>query len=102
MVEELNIHGICSTCNNRPECRLFQNSMQINRPVVYCEGLDNFGTGLEIDADEKGTEGSSKPPDHIDEMIPGRTMGLCINCEDRKRCMLPSPAGGILHCEEYI
>ncbi len=89
MVDELNIYGICSTCNNRPECLSFQKSMQINKPVMYCEEFDNFVAGMEIDAGEN-------------EMIPGRSTGLCINCEVRKTCMLPSPEGGVLHCEEYV
>ncbi len=101
MVDELNIYGICSTCNNRPECLSFQNSMQINKPVMYCEEFDNFVPGMEVDANENGEKISPKPPDHIDEMILGRSMGLCINCEVRKTCMLPSPEGGALHCEEY-
>lgn len=102
MVEEPNIHGICSTCNYRPECRSFQNSLQINSPVWHCEEFDNFVPGMEIDADENGKKDSYKPPEDINEMIPGRSRGLCINCGSRKSCMLPSPEGGVLHCEEYI
>ena len=44
MVEGLNIYGICSTCDNRPECRSFKNGFQINSPVWndarICERLD--------------------------------------------------------------
>lgn len=102
MVEELNIYGICTTCNNRSVCRSFQNSLQVDRPVLHCEEFDNFVPGMEIDDDENVKNDSYKPQVHIDELIPGRSLGLCINCENRKSCMLPSPAGGILHCEEYI
>ncbi len=101
MATELNIYGLCSTCNNRPECLSFQNSMQINRPVLYCEEFDNFVPGMDIDADENEKNDSYRPSDHLNEIIPGRTMGLCINCEDRKTCMLPSPTGGVLYCEEH-
>ena len=102
MVEELNIYGICSTCNHRPECLSFQKSMQKNSPVLNCEEFDSFVSGIEIDADENREKKSYKPPDHIGEMIPKRSIGLCVNCEDRKTCNLPFPAGGVLHCEEYI
>jgi len=98
----LNIHGICSTCNSHPGCLSFQNSMQINSPVLHCEEFDNFVPAMEIDADENGKKDFYKSPDHLYEMIPGRSTGLCMNCENRKTCMLPSPEGGVLYCEEYI
>jgi len=31
----------------------------------------------------------------------GELKGLCINCENRFTCILPKPAGGVWHCEEY-
>jgi len=102
MVEELTSYGICSTCNNRPECRSFQNSIQKNSPVLNCEEFDSFVPGIEIDADENGKKGSYKSLDPIGKMVPKRSIGLCVNCEARKTCMLPFPAGGVLHCEEYI
>lgn len=102
MVDGLNISGICSTCNNRPECRTLRNSMRINSPVLHCEEFDNFSPGMEIDTDVNTNRNSYEPPDPLNEMIPGRSMGLCLNCENRKACMLPCPEGGVLHCEEYM
>ena len=27
--------------------------------------------------------------------------GLCVNCENRRTCAHPKPAGGVWHCEDY-
>jgi hypothetical protein len=27
--------------------------------------------------------------------------GLCMNCDHRKTCRHPKPAGGVWHCEDY-
>ena len=94
--------GICVTCNNRPECLSFQNSLRAGRPIWYCEEFDDFVPGMKSDSVNIKKKNSFKKPDYNKDIIPGRTMGLCINCENRKTCMLPSPAGGIWHCEEYI
>ena len=94
--------GICVTCNNRPECLSFQNSLRADRPIWHCEEFDDFVPGMKSDSVNAKKKKSFKKPDYNNDIIPGRTMGLCINCENRKTCMLPSPAGGIWHCEEYI
>ncbi|RJO63479.1 MAG: hypothetical protein C4523_20240 [Myxococcales bacterium] len=28
-------------------------------------------------------------------------LGLCANCDSRRRCKLPKPPSGVWHCEEY-
>ncbi|MBW2589320.1 MAG: hypothetical protein JRD71_01135 [Deltaproteobacteria bacterium] len=94
--------GICVTCNNRPVCLSFQNSLRANRPIWNCEEFDDFVPGMESDFANIKKKSFFKKPNYNDDIIPGRTMGLCINCGNRKTCMLPSPAGGIWHCEEYI
>jgi hypothetical protein len=98
--------GICVTCNNRPECLSYQNSLRADRPIWNCEEFDDFVPGMKSDSVNKKKKNSfnkpDKNPDYKNDIIPGRTMGLCMNCGNRKTCMLPSPAGGIWHCEEYI
>lgn len=94
--------GICVTCNNRTECLSLQNSLRTDRPIWHCEEFDDFVPGMKSDSANIKEKNSFKKPDYNDDIIPGRTMGLCINCDNRKTCMLPSPTGGIWHCEEYI
>ena len=94
--------GICVTCNNRTECLSLQNSLRADRPIWHCEEFDDFVPGMKSDSANIRKKNSFNKPDYNDDIIPGRTMGLCINCENRKTCMLPSPTGGIWHCEEYI
>jgi len=94
--------GICVTCNNRPECLSFQNSLRADRVIWNCEEFDDFVPGMKSDSVNIKIKNSFKKPVYNDDIIPGRTMGLCINCDNRKTCMLPSPVGGIWHCEEYI
>ena len=94
--------GICVTCNNRTECLSLQNSLRADRTIWNCEEFDDFVPGMKSDSANIKKKTSFNKPDYNDDIIPGRTMGLCINCDNRKTCMLPSPAGGIWHCEEYI
>ena len=94
--------GICVTCNNRTECLSLQNSLRADRPIWHCEEFDDFVPGMKSDSANAKKKNSFNKPDYNDDIIPGRTMGLCINCDNRKTCMLPSPTGGIWHCEEYI
>ena len=94
--------GICVTCNNRTECLSLQNSLRADRTIWNCEEFDDFVPGMKSDFSNIKKKNSFNKPDYNDDIIPGRTMGLCINCDNRKTCMLPSPAGGIWHCEEYV
>ena len=94
--------GICITCNNRTECLSLQNSLRADRPIWNCEEFDDIVSGMKSDSVNIKKKSSFKKRDYNNDIIPGRTMGLCINCENRKTCMLPSPTGGIWHCEEYV
>ncbi len=94
--------GICVTCNNRTECLSLQNSLRADRPIWHCEEFDDFVSGMKSDSANIKKKTSFNKPNNNNDIIPGRTMGLCINCENRKTCMLPSPTGGIWHCEEYV
>ena len=94
--------GICVTCNNRSECLSYLNSLRADRPIWNCEEFDDSVPGMENDSVNIKKKKSMNKPDDNNDLIPGRTMGLCMNCGNRKTCMLPSPTGGIWHCEEYI
>ena len=103
--------GICITCNHRPICLSFQNSLRIQTPVLQCEEFEDYPPSKE----EFDVDPPSKNEDFLrntseaycvnggcnDEKIPESSMGLCINCENRKPCGFPVPAGGVWHCEEY-
>jgi len=52
---------------------------------------------------------NTKVDPEVDENVPEKESaethsfkGLCINCENRFTCILPKPAGGVWHCEEYL
>ena len=103
--------GICITCNHRPSCLSFQNSLRIQSPVLQCEEFEDYPPSEEafdVDPPSKNenvlrtASGASSVNDgDNDEKIKERSMGLCINCESRESCMFPVPAGGVWHCEEY-
>jgi len=103
--------GICITCNHRPICLSFQNSLRIQIPVLHCEEFEDYPPSKEeFDVDPpsinedilRNASGASSVNDgDNDEKITEKSIGLCINCENRKPCMFPAPAGGVWHCEEY-
>jgi len=41
MVKELDVPGICCTCNSRWACLSLNNSLKIGEPILYCEEFDN-------------------------------------------------------------
>jgi len=94
--------GICVNCNNRSECLSYQNSLRSGRPIWNCEEFDDSVPAMKSDSVNRKKKNVLNEPDDCNDKIPGRTMGLCTNCGNRKTCMLPSPTGGIWHCEEYI
>lgn len=101
MTKNIELYGICSTCNNQSSCLSFQKSVRLNKPVWYCEEFANFTPGMKLDVDNNAEKVSYKPQVNTKEVIPDRSIGLCMNCENRESCMLPFPAGGVVYCEEY-
>jgi len=62
-----------------------------------------------MDEQEKARESEEAGKSQGDEIKVGNDCGpesspfkgLCINCDNRFTCVLPRPAGGVWHCEEY-
>lgn len=82
--------GLCSTCNNVPEC--FHHARR--GPALFCEMFDNFVS--------PGTMVASPPASLRTAALPTwAEAGLCMNCEHQQRCGHPRPEGGIWHCEDY-
>ena len=98
MPESAQAMGLCFTCNNGPTC--FHRARR--GPALFCEMFDDFvvpGLG-------RNGGGASHAP-HSSRAIgagadDGATYtGLCMNCEHRRACAHPKPAGGVWHCEDY-
>ena len=90
--------GLCMTCNNSPTC--FHRARR--GPALYCEMFDDCVAPL------PGTDVStvSRPTNpSIATLTAGEDVskyaGLCMNCEHRRTCAHPKPAGGVWHCEDY-
>ena len=90
--------GLCSTCINNPTCFYLAH----RGPTQLCELFDNGVVPL---VDRRGiwTRREMSPPPVVNHSDEGVTKhdGLCINCEHRRACSHPRPAGGVWHCEDY-
>jgi hypothetical protein len=83
--------GLCSTCNNNPDC--FHRARR--GPALFCEMFDDYVPSLAGDTVMRPGHGSGM----VEDTASGA--GLCVNCENRSICNLPKPAGGVWHCENY-
>ena len=94
--------SICQTCIYESECVHYENCKSMSKPIWFCENFDNRTSlqGVEnaVIYSEEPSFQSSNPGLGA---TPGRMKGLCINCDNRASCMLPTPDGGVWHCEEY-
>jgi hypothetical protein len=96
MAEIRETEGLCSTCNNAPSC--FYRASR--GPALFCELFDNYVPPVLRTRDDSVVP----PADYsvaVQEQESAEYAGLCMNCENRRACALPKPAGGIWHCEEY-
>lgn len=92
ILENKQYAGLCSTCNNSPTC--FHRARR--GPAIFCE-MFNDHVESRLDSDDMD---ESMSPSYAAEDV-SQYAGLCVNCEHRKTCSLPKPAGGIWHCENY-
>ncbi len=94
--------SICQTCIYESECVHYQNCQMMGKPIWFCENFDNR-TSLQV-TEKEGIYPEERPFQSSNPgigAIPGRMKGLCINCDNRDSCMLPTRDGGVWHCEEY-
>ena len=90
--------GLCSTCNNAPTCYY----RAARGPALFCEMFDDYAPPLERMSDQ-GASPSANPSMALRAADEGASeySGLCVNCEHRRTCTHPKPAGGVWHCEHY-
>lgn len=91
--------GICSTCNWAPDC-----VHRLKNPTLAIWQCDNHDDHIPVNRGPISASNlaatSATSPGHAlrdENALPG----LCGNCEKRASCLLPRPAGGLWHCEEY-
>lgn len=91
--------GLCSTCDNLALCG---HRARRRFDAQQCELFDSSG-GPGMLVTETGTARMTSVnydgARMSDENAAPR--GLCLNCEICDTCMLPRPAEGVWHCEEY-
>lgn len=97
MVTIKNSQGLCMTCNNARSCFYLAS----RGPVLFCELFDDY-----MPPDLRTTKRMSPVPERLValEVTDANTVkydGLCVNCENRRTCAHPKPAGGVWHCEDY-
>jgi len=81
---------LCSTCSHAETCG---NRSTPDRPILFCEMVEVLAPPLAV------TPAAARQP--TDRQNEGDYKGLCMNCENRRTCMLRKPEGGVWHCEEY-
>jgi hypothetical protein len=86
--------GLCSTCNNNPDC--FHRARR--GPALFCEMYDDY-MGLPVVGNPERATRLGRGAAGAEDAASGA--GLCVNCENRNICNLPKPAGGVWHCENY-
>ena len=90
--------GLCLTCNNAPSC--FHRARR--GPALCCELFDDYvPAGLRARDDRLASSADSSITSTAQVQEEAEYAGLCTNCENRRTCALPKPAGGVWHCEEY-
>jgi len=98
MPESAQALGLCSTCNNSPTC--FYRARR--GPALFCEMFDDYvapppgGNGGRV-AQAANPSTALRAADEDSS----KYAGLCMNCEHRRSCAHPKPAGGVWHCEDY-
>jgi len=89
--------GLCSGCQNAPECTF---PREPGRPVWQCEEFTDGEPHLERSSCEGTAPGRTGLI--VEERDGGNWAGLCRNCDNRKSCNFPKPDCGVWHCDEYI
>ena len=83
---------LCSNCDHGDEC---VDGTRPRRPIFFCEHFEVFGAAPTLEPARAARVQASVRPStngHI---------GLCMNCDNARICVMPKPEGGVWHCEEY-
>lgn len=96
MSQNVKYRGLCSSCENAPDCTY---PREPNRPVLQCEEFDGGEPSpTKTVVKDRVPSTRSYTTESKDST---KFMGLCSNCEDRETCTYPKLEGGVWHCEEY-
>jgi len=98
MPESAQAVGLCSTCNNSPTC--FHHARR--GPALFCELFDDY-VAPPLGRNGEWAALSADPSTAVRATAEdvSKYAGLCMNCEHRRTCAHPKPAGGVWHCENY-
>ncbi|GAG40851.1 unnamed protein product, partial [marine sediment metagenome] len=98
MVEIKNASGLYMTCNNAPSC--FHRARR--GPALLCETFDDYVPPT-VRIGDRVTTPTAEPSMAVSaaEEDASKYAGLCMNCDRRRTCRHPKPAGGVWHCEDY-
>lgn len=98
MVEIKNGRGLCMSCNNAPSC--FHRARR--GPALFCEMFDDYVPGtLRIGDRVTSPSADASMAVRAADEDATKYAGLCMNCDQRRTCGYPRPAGGVWHCEDY-
>jgi hypothetical protein len=92
------IGGLCSTCNHRATCYYRARG----GTALFCELFDDYvapplgGSGPQAGCAAAPATAARRVAEDVSAYA-----GLCMNCEHRRSCVHPKPAGGVWHCEDY-
>lgn len=90
-------YSVCSSCDYFQNCSYVKNNVS---PLYFCEEFSNYIYNKEkIEKENKNKLISLYELGNIENR---QLKGLCMNCENNKKCKNYKPDIGIWHCEEYI
>ncbi len=104
---------LCTTCVYGPTCT---RRVYAGVPIWYCNEFDDSDAPSGVlrapenpaqPVEDETSDTSPKEPDSVNSSCDEAgeepdLKGLCVNCENRRSCLMPKPEGGVWHCEEYL
>lgn len=96
MPKNIEHNSICSTCINAQNCTSLKRS---DEPILFCEDFC-----IDIPPVTEDDKRESLPINNSCNIMDTNSktfFGLCINCDNRKKCVFSNNEGGVWHCQEY-
>lgn len=91
--------GLCSTCNNAPDCSLCDD---MSRAIWECEEYEDSIPPPRKDVRNAFVNGRTAVlAGARGAQAPEKYKGLCLDCENRTTCSYGNREAGVWHCEDY-
>ncbi len=78
----------------------FNGLLSRKEDIIFAKNKEEYGNPPPHGSREE--DGEPSPNERSDTKNASDFKGLCMNCENRKDCLLPKSEGGVWHCGEYV